>query len=66
MKKILKAYPIGSYKDKKFNENCRKEDEIFHNTHRPSVGTGATGANAPVDFEQRVPGTRPEFEMSSV
>ena len=27
MKKILKAYPIGSYRDKKFNENCRKEDE---------------------------------------
>ena len=29
MKKILKAYTIGSYRETKFNENCRKEDEIF-------------------------------------
>ena len=63
MKKILKAYTIGSYRETKFNENCRKEDEIFHNTHRPSVGTGATGANAPINFEQGVPGTRPETEI---
>ena len=27
MKKIVKAYPIGSYRDKRLNENCRKEDE---------------------------------------
>ena len=30
MKKILKAYTIGSYRETKFNENCRKEDEIFN------------------------------------
>ena len=29
---------------------------------RPPVGTGATGAKAPINFEQRVPGTRPETE----
>ena len=34
--------------------------------YRPSVGTGATGANAPVNFEQWVPGTRPEIIMASV
>ena len=33
MKKILKAYTIGSYRETKFNENCRKEDEIYHNIH---------------------------------
>ena len=28
---------------------------------RASVRTGAMGALAPIDFEQRVPGTRPEM-----
>ena len=31
---------------------------------RPPVGTGATGAKAPVDFEQRVPGTSPETKCT--
>ena len=31
---------------------------------RPPVGTGATGAKAPINFEQRVPGTRPETECT--
>ena len=30
MKKLLKAYTIGSYRETKFNENYRKEDEIFN------------------------------------
>ena len=31
---------------------------------RPPVGTGATGAKAPVNFEQRVPDARPETECT--
>ena len=31
---------------------------------RPSVGTGATGAFAPFNLEEWVPGTRPETECT--
>ena len=39
--------------------------KLFQKIHpRPPVGTGATGAKAPFDFEQWVPGTRPETKCA--
>ena len=35
-----------------------------HPNKRLYVGTGATGAKAPVNFEQWVPGTRPETKCA--
>ena len=37
--------------------NDSKDTEMLY---RPSVGAGAAGAKAPVNFGQQVPGTRPE------
>ena len=35
-----------------------------YSPNRPPIGMGATGAKAPVNFEQQVPGTRPETECT--